>query len=152
MNKCRTLPSLKKIVQKLKKQGKKVVFTNGCFDILHPGHIKILRDAKKKGDVLIVGVNSDASIKRIKGNTRPILDQKSRVGVLEAVEFTDYIILFNEDTPLNLIKEIKPQYLVKGGDWEIDKIAGKDYVEKVFRVKLYPGQSTTGIINKIKNL
>ncbi len=152
MNKVKTLISLKKIVRKFKKQGKEIVFTNGCFDILHPGHIKIFKEAKRKGDVLIVGLNSDLSIKKIKGEKRPILDEKSRMLVLEAIEYIDYIVLFEEDTPYKLIKEIKPHYLVKGGDWKEKQIIGSEFVERVFRVKLCKGHSTSLIIEKIKKL
>jgi D-beta-D-heptose 7-phosphate kinase/D-beta-D-heptose 1-phosphate adenosyltransferase len=151
MNKTKTLPQLKKVIKKLKKQNKIIVFTNGCFDIIHSGHIKVLREAKKKGNILIVGVNSDSSIKKIKGKTRPILNQKTRTEILSAIEFVDYIVLFKENTPFKLIKEIKPDYLVKGGDWKVDKIIGKEFVRKVFRVKTLPKHSTSSIIARIKN-
>ncbi|MDD5585110.1 MAG: D-glycero-beta-D-manno-heptose 1-phosphate adenylyltransferase [Candidatus Omnitrophica bacterium] len=141
--------SIANIVRRLKRQGKRVVFTNGCFDIIHPGHIKILKEARKKGDILVVGLNSDASIKRIKGKHRPILNERARAQVLAALEVVDYVVLFDSDTPLELIKAIKPDYLVKGGDWQIDKIVGRKYVKKVFRVKIYPGHSTSLIIKKI---
>jgi D-beta-D-heptose 7-phosphate kinase/D-beta-D-heptose 1-phosphate adenosyltransferase len=152
MSKVKTLTVLKNIISKYKKQKKKVIFTNGCFDILHPGHIKVFKEAKKKGDVLVLGLNSDSSIKKIKGKKRPILNEKSRIEVLNAIEYIDYIIVFQEDTPYNLIKELKPHYLVKGGDWKEDEIIGKEFVQKVFRVKLCPGQSTSSIIKKIKKL
>lgn len=151
MSKIKKLSSFKHLVRALQKRKKTIVFTNGCFDILHPGHIKILRDAKRKGDILVVGLNSDSSIKRIKGDARPIMNQDARGKVLEAIEYVDYIIVFNEDTPLELIKKIKPDYLVKGEDWASGKIIGSDFVKKVFRVKFYPGYSTTSIVQKIKN-
>jgi rfaE bifunctional protein nucleotidyltransferase chain/domain len=151
MSKVKTLTALKKIIANLKKKNKRVVFTNGCFDILHPGHIKILKDSKSKGDILVVGLNSDSSIRRIKGKTRPVMDEKARSKVLEAIEFVDFIVIFNEDTPYEAIKELKPDYLVKGEDWKADKIIGKEFVKKIFRIKFYPGYSTTGIIKKIKN-
>jgi len=143
--------TLKKIVSNLKKKNKRVVFTNGCFDIIHPGHIKILRDAKNKGDVLIVGLNSDSSIKRIKGHSRPVMDEKARSKVLEAIELVNFIVIFNEDTPYEVIKELRPDYLVKGEDWKADKIIGREFVKKIFRIKFYPGYSTSGIIQKIRN-
>jgi len=99
-------------------------FTNGCYDLIHPGHLKVLSDAKAKGDILIVGLNSDASIKKIKGPKRPILSQKARSTILEYIEIIDYIIIFSQETPYELIKQIKPDILVKGGDWGKDKIIG----------------------------
>ena len=152
MSKIKSRADLKKIVSQLKKKKKKVVFTNGCFDILHPGHIKIFTEAKKRGDVLVVGLNSDLSVKLIKGSRRPILDQKSRATMISAFEMVDYVTLFDELTPYELIKAIKPQILVKGGDWSHHDIVGRDLVEKVFRVKLKDGFSTTNIIKKIKRL
>ncbi len=150
MGKIKTLASLKTEVSKLKQQGKKIVFTNGCFDLIHPGHIKIFQDARKKGDVLIVGVNSDSSVKRIKPKGRPILNEKARIKILEAIEVIDFVIVFKEKTPYNLIKTIKPDVLVKGGDWGRNKIIGSDLVKRVYRVKLCPGYSTTNIIKRIK--
>ena len=152
MSKIKSRAALKKIVSQLKRKGKRIVFTNGCFDILHPGHIKIFTEAKKKGDILIVGVNSDLSVKLIKGSKRPILDQKSRSQLVAAFELVDYVTLFNELTPYELIKTIRPQVLVKGGDWSHREIVGRDLVEKVCRVKLKGGFSTTSIIKKIKRL
>jgi D-beta-D-heptose 7-phosphate kinase/D-beta-D-heptose 1-phosphate adenosyltransferase len=151
MQKLKKIPLLKRIILSLRRQGKTLVFTNGCFDILHPGHIKILRQAKSKGDILIVGLNSDFSLKRIKGCGRPILNEQARAQILSAISYVDYIVIFNEDTPYNLIKLIKPDYLVKGGDWKKEKIIGKEFAKKVFRVKLSSGYSSTGIINKIKS-
>ncbi|MCM8819752.1 MAG: adenylyltransferase/cytidyltransferase family protein [Candidatus Omnitrophica bacterium] len=148
MQKLVTLNRLKKIIKK-ERDKKIIVFTNGCFDILHPGHIKILKFAKSKGDILIVGLNSDRSIKKIKGKNRPILNQKARSYLLSAISFVDYIVIFDEKTPLQLIKSLKPDYLVKGEDWKKVDIVGKEYVKKVFRVKHYPGYSTTNIIKTI---
>jgi D-beta-D-heptose 7-phosphate kinase/D-beta-D-heptose 1-phosphate adenosyltransferase len=139
-----------KTLSGLRKQGKKIVFTNGCFDLLHPGHIKILKTAKQKGDILVVGLNSDSSVKKIKDNSRPIQNQKARIQILKAIKFVDFVIIFGDKTPYNLIKKIKPDILVKGGDWPKDKIIGKDIAKKVFRVKLQPGYSTSGIIKKIR--
>lgn len=152
MQKEKSLPFLKKIVAKHKRNGETVVFTNGCFDIIHPGHIKILHDAKEKGDILIVGINSDASIKKIKGNKRPILNEQARVKILSAFQDVDYVIRFNDLTPYKLINELRPDCLVKGGDWSTEKIIGREFVRKVFRVKLAKGFSTSEIIKKIVKL
>ena len=150
MNKIKTLKGLLTEISGLRHKGKKIVFTNGCFDLLHLGHLKILREAKAKGDVLIVGLNSDSSIRKIKGLNRPILDQKTRAEILAILNPVDYVVLFKEITPYNLIKLIKPDVLVKGGDWKRNEIVGEKIAKKVFRVKLSPEHSTTRIINKIK--
>lgn len=148
--KTETLTNLKKIISRLKKNNKKIVFTNGCFDLIHPGHIKILTSAKKKGDVLIVGLNSDRSIKAIKGKNRPILNQKARVQILSAITPVDYLIIFDQKTPYQIIKKIKPTIIVKGQDWPKDKIIGREFANKLISVKLTAGYSTTKIIEKIK--
>lgn len=152
----KTLSDLKKNIFSLRKCGKKIVFTNGCFDLIHPGHIKVFRESKKRGDVLVLGLNSDSSIRKIKGEGRPILNEKSRVDILKSIVYIDFIILFDEKTPLRIIKAIKPDVLVKGGDWRIDKIVGGDFVRsyggEVFQVKLQRGFSTTGIIKKILSI
>ena len=150
--KIKSLHSLIDIVTKLKKENKKIVFTNGCFDTIHPGHMKVFEEAKKKGDILIVGVNSDKSIKTIKGPKRPILNQKARTYIVSSFESVDYVTLFNEATPLRLIKEIKPEIIVKGGDWQMNNIVGRNIVKKVVRIKPLQGYSTTSIINKITKL
>jgi rfaE bifunctional protein nucleotidyltransferase chain/domain len=151
--KIKSLSSLLKELVKLHRKGKKVVFTNGCFDILHYGHARYLQEAKDKGDILIVGVNSDSSIKKIKGKNRPIVDQKNRLGLLAALTCIDYLVLFKEDTPLRLIKRIKPDIIIKGADWEKDKIVGSDFVKsyggKVLTIKLVKGLSTTSLIDRI---
>ncbi|MBU1121185.1 MAG: SIS domain-containing protein [Candidatus Omnitrophota bacterium] len=149
VSKVQDLLSLKLIVKEAKSKGKTIGFTNGCFDLIHPGHIKILREAKSKGDILIVGLNSDSSVKKIKGQNRPVLDQISRQQVLESISFVDYIILFKEDTPHNLIKELRPHYLVKGEDYNEDEIIGREFVQDIYRVKLQSGHSTSQIIEKI---
>jgi len=151
MSKVKTLTILKKIVKNLKSKNKRIVFTNGCFDIIHPGHIKILKDSKSKGDILIVGLNSDSSIRRIKGPGRPVMEEKARSKVLEAIGLVDFIVIFREDTPFKVIKELRPDYLVKGEDWKENRIIGREFVKKIFRIKFYPGYSTTGIIQKIRN-
>ena len=150
MSKIKSLPALKKIVTQLKKQKKRIVFTNGCFDFIHPGHVKILRQAKSKGDILIVGLNADSSVKKIKGPRRPIMNEKARAEVLAALEMVDYVVLFKEPTPYNLIQKLKPHILIKGADWSKGKIVGADLVKKVCTIKLFPGHSTTKIIAKIK--
>ncbi|MCR5754413.1 MAG: D-glycero-beta-D-manno-heptose 1-phosphate adenylyltransferase, partial [Acetatifactor sp.] len=145
-----------KDIEKLRDAGKKIVFTNGCFDILHAGHVSYLKKAKTLGDVLVVGVNSDASVKRIKGEKRPINTLQDRESVLEALEAVDFVIAFEEDTPEKLIKAIKPDVLVKGGDYSIDTIVGADEVIKSGgRVEVLPfveGRSTSGIIETINKL
>ena len=141
------------ISTKLREQRKKIVFTNGCFDIIHKGHIKLLFDAKSLGDVLFVGLNSDLSIKRIKGEKRPIIPQKERAIVLSSISAVDFIVIFEEDTPEKIIKSIKPDIIVKGEDWEEERIVGADFVKerggKIIRIKLEKGNSTTQIIETI---
>lgn len=149
-SKIKDLQELKGIVQKLKKEGKKIVFTNGCFDLLHPGHIKCLEEAKKLGDVLIVGINSDQSVKRLKGPQRPIMPLWGRMMLLGALEAVDYVVCFEEDTPLELIKELQPDVLVKGGDWKEEEVVGRELVSEVKIVEYQEGFSTTSIIEKIK--
>ncbi len=152
-DKIKSLNQLVKLVSCLKKSGKKIVFTNGCFDLLHYGHAKYLEDAGNKGDILIVGVNSDASIKRIKGEKRPIVKEKNRMLLLAALESVDFVVLFNEDTPYNTIKKIRPDILIKGADWNKKDIVGADilksYGGKVATVKLVKGLSTTNLIKTI---
>ena len=144
---------LKKILGILKKQGKKIVFTNGCFDILHVGHIRYLNQARKLGDILVVGLNTDRSVRALKGEKRPIVCEKERAEVLSALEGVDYVILFDEPDPLALIKALKPSFLVKGADWPEEKIIGGDIIKKsggkVVRIPLVPGSSNTNLIEKI---
>ncbi len=152
--KIQKISRLKKILARLRVRGKKIVFTNGCFDILHVGHIRYLRKAKSLGDILIVGMNTDRSVKAIKGETRPIVPEKERAEVLSALEFVDYVILFDEPDPLDLIAGLKPDVLVKGADWSKDRIIGREVVEnlggRVARIPMVPGASTTGLIERIK--
>ncbi len=147
---------LKRIVEELKSEKKKIVFTNGCFDILHLGHIRFLKQAKALGDILIVGVNSDRSVKKLKGPGRPIFSQAERTEILATLVPVDYITIFFEETPLQIIEKILPDVLVKGGDWGVDEIVGKETVEKnggeVVSLPLLEGQSTSRIIQRIKNL
>ena len=151
--KITTLKKLIPIVQRLKNQNKKIVTTNGVFDILHIGHVKYLEEAKKLGDILIVGVNTDFSVKQIKGNKRPINDEKSRTGVLAGLESVDYVFLFNEKDPRGWLSKIKPDFHVKAGDYSLNQIIEKNVVEKnkgkVAIAKIENGYSTTGIIKKI---
>lgn len=144
------IKSLDEICQILKNSDKKIVFTNGCFDILHAGHIKYLNKAKKLGDILIVGLNSDSSVKRLKGKTRPINSQNSRALLLSALEFVDFVMIFDEDTPLNLIEKIRPTVLVKGADYAGKEVVGSSIAKEVVLVEFEDGFSTTNIINKIK--
>lgn len=141
------------IRKKLKKEKKKVVFTNGCFDVLHAGHVDYLNKAKAAGDVLILGLNSDASVKRIKGEKRPIVKEEERAFILSNLKAVDYVTLFEEDTPQEIIGELIPDILVKGADWAIDKIVGRDIVEanggEVKTISFVTDQSTTNIIQTI---
>ncbi len=148
------IKKIKKEISRLKKDFKKIVFTNGCFDIIHAGHVTYLNEAKSLGDVLIVGINSDESVKRLKGPGRPIIGEKDRAYILANIKPVDYVVIFDEDTPYNLIKEITPDFLVKGGDYDGKDVVGKDIVEpsggKVVLIDFVKGKSTSGIINKIK--
>ena len=151
--KIKNIKAIKSIVARLKTRRKKVVFTNGCFDILHVGHIRYLRKARSLGDILVVGLNTDRSVRQIKGEKRPIVPQGERAEVLAALEFVDYVVLFDEPDPFVLIGKVKPTILVKGADWPKDKIIGRDVVEKaggrVVRIPLVRGASSTGVIKKI---
>lgn len=134
--------------------GKKIVFTNGCFDILHRGHVTYLTEAKKLGDLLVIGLNADASVKRLKGPERPINNEDDRRYVMSQLKAVDFVEIFEEDTPLNLILKVKPKVLVKGGDWKIDQIVGAKEVladgGDVFSLNFVDGYSTTSIIHKIQ--
>lgn len=149
-SKILTLTKLKNFLKKARKEGKKIVFTNGCFDILHAGHVRIIEFAKSKGDILILGLNSDTSIRRLKGPTRPVNKEKDRQIVVGALEAVDGVVLFKEDTPLNLIKTIKPDILVKGADYTKENVVGREYAGKVVLCPLVKGKSTTNIIKKAK--
>lgn len=153
LGKLRTLDALLPEAAAYRKQGRRIVFTNGCFDILHAGHVSYLREARRQGDLLVVGLNSDSSIRRIKGAGRPVNHEADRVMVLSELASVDYIVLFNEDTPLKLIAALKPDVLVKGADYQRSEVVGGDLVERhggqVVLVKLVAGRSTTNIIRKI---
>lgn len=151
--------SLKRLTEELKaarKKGKKVVFTNGCFDIIHAGHVRYLKKARSRGDILVVGLNSDSSVRAIKGESRPIVPQNERAEVLGALSSVDRIVIFNDPTPIRLIKAIKPDILAKGADWAAKDIVGGDIVRenggKIARITLVKGRSTTNIIKKILTL
>ena len=148
-NKIMTLAKLSAFVKKVKAGGKKVVFTNGCFDILHAGHVSSIEFAKGKGDVLILGINSDASVKRLKGPSRPVNKQADRALIVAALQAVDAVCIFNQDTPLELIKIIKPDVLVKGADYKNKKVIGTEFAGKVVLFPLVKGRSTTNLIKKI---
>ena len=126
-----------------------IVFTNGCFDILHRGHVEYLKASKELGDYLIVGINSDSSVKRLKGLDRPVNKQEDRVAVLQAIKYVDEVIVFDEDTPYRLIKEVKPDIITKGGDYTQDNVVGNDIAEVVILLYIQ-GYSTTGLVNAVK--
>lgn len=149
----KTIDELVEIRKELRKQNKKVVFTNGVFDILHAGHVDYITKTKEKGDVLIVAVNSDASVRRIKGPTRPIVPQHERAFIISSLKPVDYVVIFEEDTPYETIKKIIPDVLIKGADWAVNDIVGKDVVEanggKVETIEFVNNQSTTNIIKTV---
>lgn len=144
---------LSAICVELRKNGKSIVFTNGCFDIIHSGHTTYLDSARKLGDVLVIGLNTDSSVRRLKGDSRPLNDESDRAIVLSALKAVDYVCLFDEPTPLELIHSCKPDVLVKGGDYVIEEIVGYDFVTKnggeVVTIPFVEGKSTTNIINKM---
>ncbi len=151
--KIKSPEQLKRIIAARKKRKEKIAFTNGCFDILHPGHISYLEQASKKGDVFVVALNTDSSVRRIKGPLRPIMPLKDRQRVMAALECVDYITSFNEPTPLKIITMLKPNFIIKGADWKVKDIVGRDVVSayggKAIAIKYIKGYSTSDIINKI---
>ncbi|MGD1007155.1 MAG: D-glycero-beta-D-manno-heptose 1-phosphate adenylyltransferase [Ignavibacteriaceae bacterium] len=153
MNEVKSLQEIKAIREKFKKEKKKVVFTNGCFDLIHAGHVDYLSKARNLGDVLIVGLNSDASVKRLKGEKRPILLEAERAFIISNLKPVDYVTIFEEDTPGRLIGELIPDILVKGADWALENIVGRDVVEanggEVKTIKFVNDQSTSKIIDSI---
>lgn len=153
-NKIVRINSLRNKVRKLRRQGKKVVLTNGCFDLLHFGHVSYLEKIKKTGLILVVAINSDNSVKRIKGKGRPIQAEQARARTIATIECVDYVVIFDEDNPLRVIQKLEPDLLVKGSDWKKDEVVGKDFVKtyggKVHLVDYIPGFSTTNIIQKIE--
>jgi rfaE bifunctional protein nucleotidyltransferase chain/domain len=144
------------LIQKLKTEGKSIIFTNGCFDILHSGHIDYLKRTKELGDILIIGINSDESVKKIKQQNRPINKLLDRMIILDSIKYVDYVVPFNEETPEHLIKIIKPDILTKGGDWNKKDVVGSDFVKsyggKVVIIPYIKGKSTTNTIKKIRDL
>ena len=150
-----TLPTLLPLVAGARALGRRIVFTNGVFDLLHPGHVRYLQQARALGDALIVGLNADASVRRNKGAERPINPEAERAEILEALACVDAVVLFEEDTPDRIIRAIQPDILVKGADWAADAIVGRDTVEarggRVVRIPVEPGHSTTAIIRKIRD-
>lgn len=148
--------SFSQIADELKSQRqKKIVFTNGCFDLLHVGHVRYLQEAKAQGDILVVGANSDASVKKLKGPTRPVQIENDRAEILAALSSVDYVVIFDDETPENLIHAVKPNVLVKGGDWKPETIVGGPFVMsyggEVKSLQFVEGKSTTSLIAKSKN-
>jgi rfaE bifunctional protein nucleotidyltransferase chain/domain len=152
--KIKSLEELKTELEEIRAQGKKIVFTNGCFDLLHPGHIRYLWKARQLGDYMVVAVNSDRSVREIKGVSRPVLGQEARSEIIAALEFVDGVVVFDEENPLGVIETLLPHVLVKGGDWSEERIIGADAVKRAGgEVRVIPfvhGYSTTGIIEKIQ--
>ena len=151
-----SLSALKKIIPRLKKQRKKIIFTNGCFDLLHAGHITLLRKAKSLGDILIVGLNTDQSARKLKGKGRPLIPQKDRALVLSALRDVDFVVFFSEPTPLDLVRLLTPDVLVKGADYKSSAIVGADWVRanggRVVRIPLVKGKSSSVIFRKLQQL
>ncbi len=154
-NKIHTKEELARVLATRREQGSRVVFTNGCFDLIHVGHTRYLQEARRLGDLLVVGVNSDASLRSLdKGGDRPIVPQAQRAEVLAALACVDYVVVFDEPTPVSLIEQLQPDVLVKGGDWTPDQIVGRDTVEQrggaVRTIPLVPGVSTTELLRTIR--
>ena len=156
MNKILSQPALKRRLASLRRSGKRVVFTNGCFDLVHPGHIHYLRAARRLGDVLVVALNSDDSVRRLKGQGRPLVPERDRCEVVAALEMVDYVTTFSDDTPYALIKNLQPDVLVKGGDWQPDEIVGADVVRArggtVCSLPYARGYSTTALVKRIQRV
>lgn len=140
---------LVEIINQLKAKKKKIVFTNGCFDLIHIGHVSLFQKAKTLGDILIVAINSDKSLAGLKGPKRPLVSQKDRTKLLAALTAIDYVVVFNEQTPFELLSKLKPDVLVKGGDYKIEDIIGREFVKKVYRYPLVEGKSTSNLIKLI---
>ncbi|NOZ68139.1 MAG: D-glycero-beta-D-manno-heptose 1-phosphate adenylyltransferase [Deferribacteres bacterium] len=151
MGKIVARADIRHTITRQREQGRKIVFTNGCFDILHTGHVRYLANAKKIGDILVVGLNSDRSVSRIKPG-RPVIPEDQRAEVLAALSMVDYVVIFSEDTPYELIREIKPDVLVKGADWKRGDIVGSDIVRDVRTIPLVEGISTSRIIRRIRQM
>lgn len=156
MSKIFSRETLKEQLSRLRQAGKTIVFTNGCFDILHVGHVRYLGEAKKLGDILVLALNSDTSVRAIKGEKRPLVPEDERADIMAALESIDYVILFDDPTPQRLIEYLQPDILVKGGDWAEAAIAGADFVKasggRVITIPLTEGRSTTNIVEKIRQV
>ena len=156
MSKIVTREALTEERERLHREGKRLVFTNGCFDLLHLGHVRYLSEARALGDALVVALNSDRSVRALKGEGRPILDEQERSEVIAALEAVDYVIVFDEETPLELIAELLPDVLVKGGDWPLDQIIGREEVEaaggRVISLPYIEGSSTSDIIERVAKI
>lgn len=154
MNIITNIDKIDKVIDELKKQNKKIAFTNGCFDILHRGHVEYLEKAKKYADILVLGLNTDNSVRRLKGKARPYVNEDDRAYVLSRMEAVDVVCFFDEDTPLELLKKVKPDFLIKGGDYRLDQIVGRELVEgqggQVLTIPFIQGKSSTSIIDQIK--
>ncbi|MDR3253350.1 MAG: adenylyltransferase/cytidyltransferase family protein [Endomicrobium sp.] len=148
-DKALTRKEMQAEVKKLQKYGKRIVFTNGCFDLLHLGHINLLKKAKSLGDILIVAINSDKSLSCLKGNKRPLVGEKDRAKLLLSLRVVDYVVVFGEQTPKEILRELRPDILIKGGDYKLSEIVGKEYVKKVYRFPVVKNKSTTNLINLI---
>jgi D-beta-D-heptose 7-phosphate kinase/D-beta-D-heptose 1-phosphate adenosyltransferase len=149
LDRALTRKEMKSEVARLQKAGKKIVFTNGCFDLLHLGHVSLLKKAKSMGDVLIVAINSDKSLRYLKGPKRPLVGEKCRAKLLISLKPVDYVIVFNEHTPKEILSEIRPDILVKGGDYKLSEIIGREFVKKVYIFPFVKEKSTTTLINLI---
>jgi len=141
--------ALAKKISAFKKSGKKIVFTNGCFDLIHAGHIRTFQKAKTFGDILVVAINTDASVRRLKGKNRPVVGQQNRAKVLAGLEAVDFVTFFSEDTPLEILELLRPDVLVKGANYKLSEIVGRQCVKKVVRISMVKGISTSSIISKI---
>ena len=155
-SKIKPLKELVPVVSRLRRSGKKIVFTNGCFDLLHAGHVRYLKRAKSLGDILVVGLNSDASVRRLKGPGRPVQPARDRAEVLGALEAVDYLVFFSGPTPEPIIRALHPDFLVKGGDWKKNRIAGSDFISgyggRTLSLEYVKGRSSTRLLEKIKRL
>jgi rfaE bifunctional protein nucleotidyltransferase chain/domain len=154
MNVITKIDKIVEILAEIRKLNKKIAFTNGCFDILHRGHVEYLEKAKKYADILVLGLNSDSSVRRLKGEPRPYVNEADRAYILSRLEAVDVVCFFDQDTPLELLKRVKPDFLIKGGDYKLDQIVGRELVEsqggQVFTIPFIEGKSSTSIIDQIK--
>lgn len=150
--KIRSWAGLKRKLAQERRKKRKIVFTNGCFDLFHVGHLKVFQECKKRGDVLVVGLNSDRSVRALKGPKRPIIPQNERALLIAGLVPVDYVTIFDQDTPEKLIRLVQPDVLIKGGDWKADRIVGSDIAKKVVRIPLIKGRSTTALIERISHL